>query len=627
MTLTQEQIVETLRQTVMFGGLPDEALAQMLPILEQVDASTGQVVVEEGDMGDVLYVIASGKMRVDREQRTVRELGQYDVFGEWAVMHSSPRSASVLAIEDSLLLCIQGKPFLELVRSWPEAMMGVIAEYNARVLSYMQDLNALRDQLEEVILPLGISIAQEDDPDQLVERILVEAMRLCNADAGTVYLRNEDSALDYAAMRLQSKNIFLGGTTGKEIPFEPLAMDAEDGASNVAVHVVHNARAVNVPDVYADGAYSFGEIKRRDTEMGYHSVSCLAVALRDQAGDVMGVLQLVNAQDPESGHIIPFSAFQQLMIESLSAQAAVALNTQLLLRREQEFIKLEQDVHVARRIQAGFLPNKLPDVEGYEIAASFQPAREVAGDWYDAFMMTQNRRLGFVIADVVDKGVPAALFMALVRSLTRAFAQQNYSVDWTAMLSDEGSKKKRSGDDFSDFAGRRGQGQTRIRAMPSAGTMSLYNAVSLANSYILENHAEDNMFATLFFGMLNPDTGQIMYINAGHNPPLIVGADGTVKSSLPNSGAAVGMFPNIDYRIEEATLEPGDTLYMYTDGVTEARNAAGDFLTEQGLLKLLNAPVPSAQALLAKVQTYLDGFMHGAVQADDITMLGVRRTS
>jgi sigma-B regulation protein RsbU (phosphoserine phosphatase) len=627
MKLTQDQIVETLRQTVMFGGLPDEALTHMLSFLEQIDAPTGQVVIEEGDTGDVLYVIASGKMRVDREQRTVRELDQYDVFGEWAVIHSAPRSASVLAIEDSLLLCIQGKPFLELVRAWPEAMMGVISEYNARILSYMQDLNTLRDQLEEVILPLGISIAQEDNPDQLVERILVEAMSLCNADAGTVYLRNEDNALDYAVMRIQSKDIYLGGTTGSAIPFEPLPMDVADGAGNVAVNVAQNVRAVNVPDVYADGAYSFGEIKRRDMQMGYRSVSCLAVALRDQAGDAMGVLQLVNAQDLENGNIVPFSAFQQLIIESLSAQAAVALNTQLLLRREQEFIKLEQDVHVARRIQAGFLPNQLPNVEGYEIAASFQPAREVAGDWYDAFMMTQNRRLGFVIADVVDKGVPAALFMALVRSLTRAFAQQNYSVDWTAMLSDEGGKGKRGSDDLSDIAGRRGRGQTRVRAMPSAGTMSLYNAVSLANSYILENHAEDNMFATLFFGMLNPDTGQVMYINAGHNPPFIVGSDGTVKASLPNSGAAVGMFPNIDYRIEEAMLEPGDTLYMYTDGVTEARNAAGEFLTEKGLLKLLDAPVPSAEALLAKVQSYLDDFMHGAVQADDITMLAVRRTT
>ena len=421
-------------------------------------------------------------------------------------------------------------------------------------------------------------------------------MRLCDADAGVLFLRADedqrttDDALIYAAMQIRSLDLALGGASGNEISYAvvtlpPHSDDQESGAESLAAHIAAHGRTVNIPDIYADDTYDFTETKARDAELGYRSVSCLAVALRDQAGDVIGVLQLVNAQDTESGDVQPFSAFQQLMIESLTAQAAVALNTQILLRREQEFIKLEQDVHVARRIQAGFLPSQLPQVKGYEIAASFQPAREVAGDWYDAFMMTQNRRVGFVIADVVDKGVPAALFMALVRSLTRAFAQQNYSVDWTAMLSDDAGAGGRSG------GGRSARGQARIRAMPSAGTMSLYNAVSLANSYILENHAEDNMFATLFFGMLNPDTGQLMYINAGHNPPFIVGADGTVKASLPNTGAAVGMFPNIEYKIEEAMLEPGDVLYTYTDGVTEARNVAGEFLTEPGLLKLLNAPV------------------------------------
>ena len=324
----------------------------------------------------------------------------------------------------------------------------------------------------------------------------------------------------------------------------------------------------------------------------------------------MGVFQLFNAQDTDDGACVPFSPTQQLMVESLTAQAAVAYNTQLMLHREQEYVKLEQDVQVARRIQAGFLPSQLPQVEGYEIAARFQPTREVAGDWYDAFMMTQNRRLGFVIADVVDKGVPAALFMALVRSLTRAFAQQNYSVDWTSLLGDSAIGNR---------------GGNRIRAMPSAGTMSLFNAVSLANNYILENHAEDNMFATLFFGMLNPDTGQLMYINAGHNPPHIISSDGVIKASLTNTGAAVGMFPNIEYKIEEVTLEPGDTVYTYTDGVTEARNAAGDFVTDDGLIRLLSAPTPTATALVEKVHMYLEGFMYGAAQADDITMLAIRR--
>jgi phosphoserine phosphatase RsbU/P len=614
MRLTQDEVIDTLQHTVIFGGVPREAMAEMIPHIEELEVRTGQAIIKEGDHGDHLYVIARGSVRVDQDRRTLRELGQYDVFGEWAVLHSTLRVASVLAIEDSLLLQVAGKPFLELIRSWPEAMLGVISEYNTRLLTYMHDLSTLRDQLEEVILPLGIALASEDNADKLMERILAEAMRLCSADSGIFYLRTEDSTLAYAVMQIHSQNLVLGGASGTEIPYPPLALDGNEAVKNVAVHVALNGRTINVPDIYADEGFDFSETKARDAELGYRSESCLAVALRDQSGEVIGVLQLVNAQDPQTGKITPFGAFLQLMIESLTAQAAVALNSQVLLHREQEYIKLEQDVHVARRIQAGFLPRTLPQVEGWEIAASFQPAREVAGDWYDAFMMTQGRRIGFVIADVVDKGVPAALFMALVRSLTRAFAQQNYSVDWSSMLG-EGGK------------GRRGQSrsQSRMRAMPSAGTMSLYNAVVLANNYILDNHADDNMFATLFFGMLNPDTGQLLYINAGHNPPFILGADGTLKASLPNSGAAVGMFPNIDYQIEEAMLEPGDVLYTYTDGVTEARNAAGEFLTEPGLLDLLNAPVTSAASLLDKIQTYLAGFMRGAVQADDITMLAVRR--
>ncbi len=243
---------------------------------------------------------------------------------------------------------------------------------------------------------------------------------------------------------------------------------------------------------------------------------------------------------------------------------------------DEMLVKLEHDMQVARRIQAGFLPDQLPEPEGWEIAARFQPAREVAGDFYDAFMMSQDRRVGFVMADVVDKGVPAALFMALVRSLTRAFAQQNYSLSWADVLDDNLPKRR---------------GSSGKRRLPSTGSISLYNAVLLTNNYILENHLKDNMFATLFFGMLDPSNGHVTYINAGHNPPFIMDASGTITAALNPSGPAVGMFPGVEFNIEYAQLNPGDTLFTYTDGVTEARNPAGDFVTEERLKELLSTPV------------------------------------
>jgi sigma-B regulation protein RsbU (phosphoserine phosphatase) len=303
-------------------------------------------------------------------------------------------------------------------------------------------------------------------------------------------------------------------------------------------------------------------------------------------------------------------ALLQARIESTLATYNLRNRAQTHLKDEAT-LKLEHDLQVARRIQAGFLPRSLPQVKGWEISARFQPAREVAGDFYDAFMLSQNRRIAFVIADVVDKGVPAALFMALVRSLTRAFAQQNYSINWSELLgggSASGSSRRKP----------------QKRVIPSTGTVSLYNAVLLTNNYIIDNHIDDNMFATLFFGLLDPSNGQLAYINAGHNPPFVLDGCGTLKAALKNTGAAVGMFPGVDYNIEFTQMEPGDILYAYTDGVTEARNAAGEFLTEKGLLALLAEPATSATALLDRIDIHLKTFMDNAEQFDDITMMAIQ---
>ncbi len=282
------------------------------------------------------------------------------------------------------------------------------------------------------------------------------------------------------------------------------------------------------------------------------------------------------------------------------------------LQEDAELVKIEHDLQVARRIQAGFLPSQLPQPPGWEIAAGFQPAREVAGDFYDAFMLSQNRRIGFVIADVVDKGIPAALFMSLVRSLTRAFAQQHYSLSWAGMLDDRAPARP-------------GRTQKRERTLPSTGTVALQNAVLLTNNYIIDNHMQDNMFATLFFGMIDPITGHLAYINAGHNPPFLIGADGTVKAKLTSSGPAVGMLPGVDFRIDYAQFAPGDVLFAYTDGVTEARDPANQLFTEARLLALLAQPVDSINVLLEQVESTLKRYIDTATQFDDITMIAVRR--
>ncbi len=278
---------------------------------------------------------------------------------------------------------------------------------------------------------------------------------------------------------------------------------------------------------------------------------------------------------------------------------------------QEELLKIERDVQIARQIQEGFLPDTLPQPEGWEIAARFHPAREVAGDFYDSFMMTQGRRIGLVIADVCDKGVGAALFMSLSRSLLRAFAQQHYTLsDWTDILTSSGKTSRSRG-------GR--------KTMPSIGAAALKNAMVLTNEYITNNHIDMNMFVTLFFGVLDPATGALLYANGGHEPPIIIGPTGEVKARLDTTGPVVGMMPGIDYGLAEAHLDPGDILYCYTDGVTDARSPQKEFFGKQRVQELIQKPAASATELLDRFEYHLQMHIASAVQFDDITMLAVRR--
>ena len=260
---------------------------------------------------------------------------------------------------------------------------------------------------------------------------------------------------------------------------------------------------------------------------------------------------------------------------------------------QKDIMKFERDVQIGHQIQLDFLPEKLPQPAGWEIAAHFEPAFEVAGDFYDAFVLP-NHHISLVMGDVSDRGIPSALFMALFRSLLRAFTQ----MDFSARLTDSGQED----------------------------SSVLKNALELTNAFILNNHPSSNVFATLFFGILDPVTGRLSYVNAGHEPSLILN-QGKIKANLPPTGVAVGMLPDPDYEVQQAQLDPGDTLLIYTDGITCAKNSSGQAFGNTRLFELLeepDAPRPAA-ALLSKIETNLRGYVAEADLADDITTLAVRR--
>ena len=271
----------------------------------------------------------------------------------------------------------------------------------------------------------------------------------------------------------------------------------------------------------------------------------------------------------------------------LKARVGATLEKKRLRDKERLYAQsLERELEIGREIQSSFLPEELPAAEGWQIAARFRPAHQVAGDFYDAFRLPAGG-IGLVIADVCDKGVGAALFMALFRSLLRATAT---------------GESASSGDAASE----------------------LTRAVRLTNDYIARTHGRSNMFATLFFGILDPATGELLYINGGHEAPVVFGPAGA-RARLAPTGPAVGMMPDMDFRVETTKLEAGEGLLAFTDGVTESRGPSGELYGEEKLLALLPG-ASSAQFLLDAIEAAVTAHAAGREQADDITLLAIRRS-
>ena len=263
---------------------------------------------------------------------------------------------------------------------------------------------------------------------------------------------------------------------------------------------------------------------------------------------------------------------------------------------------LEREFEIGRNIQSGFLPESIPTVEGWDIAAYFKAAKEVAGDFYDIYEIGEKGHIGLAVGDVCGKGVGAALFMALFRSLLRAsmlagtFVTQNKEQNASFLVSE----------------------------MKKNTEKMLINSVSLANNYVAHTHASACMFSTLFIAVLNPATGKVLYINAGHESPVIINSKG-IKEKLPQTGAAVGIFPDTPFEVRETRLEKGDSLVAFTDGVVEAVNEQDEPFSYERLFDILMDCDSSSKEVLEKVVLNLNNFTGNKEQFDDITLLKIQR--
>jgi serine phosphatase RsbU (regulator of sigma subunit) len=314
----------------------------------------------------------------------------------------------------------------------------------------------------------------------------------------------------------------------------------------------------------------------------------------DELGEVIGAFRQMYRQISEA------------INKRKQAEEALQASFEQVAAYSQE---LNNELEKGRQMQINFLPDQLPQLPGWETAAYFKPARQVAGDFYDVFQLPGGS-IGLVIADVCDKGVGAALFMALFRSLIRIFSGQT---------SQDGLPLTCSGalpDKMDDLAGDSSVDPTHVTAL---------KAIHLTNDYIALNHGDLAMFATLFFGILDPVSGKLSYVSGGHEPILVVGADGGVKERLASTGPAVGIEPKTNFKMRQSRLEPGEILLGYTDGVVEANASDGEFFTMERLVSTLDAPAPSAADLLERIAGSVEKHIGEADQFDDVTLLAIRK--
>jgi len=289
-----------------------------------------------------------------------------------------------------------------------------------------------------------------------------------------------------------------------------------------------------------------------------------------------------------------------------AAVLRLRVNAALDRRRIQDGQYLRREISTARTIQRDFLPETLPEVADLELEAALRPARDVSGDFYDCFLLTSGEVI-LVVGDVCDKGVGAALFMALFRSLIRASADPV------------------GGGAIQMFGGRHTMMMQAIQS-DSPGEL-LTRVAGFTNDYIARLHGRTNMFATVFLASLEPISGEFAYVNAGHEPALIISPDGAMEELRP-TGPALGMMADSHFKAVTRTLERGHSFFAFTDGLVEAHSPTGEIYGSERLREVVRANSNgSPSALVRGVLDALETFARHGDPHDDVTMLAARLVS
>lgn len=397
------------------------------------------------------------------------------------------------------------------------------------------------------------------DLDEVLNRVIDEVIATLGAERGFVMLLDDDGKPVFRTAR---------GVDHTTIP------DPEFQVSQgIVARVIGEGQPLLTGDAQSDDQLS---LRHSVQALRLRSILCAPLKVHDQ---VRGVIYVENRL--QAGIFRPDDLE---MLSAIASSAAVAIENARLYELAVEKGRMERELQMARDLQFSLLPQATPDIAGWELAAYWQPARQVSGDYYD-FCRGTGDSLKLIIADVSGKGMPAALFMALTRSIVRAAV---------------------------------------------AGGAQLRDGVTQANRLICAD-SSGGTFVTLFCASLQPGGGQVTYVNAGHNPPLVIRphepASRQIEELMP-TGMALGVLDDAGFEQRAVSLDEGDLLILYTDGITDATRQERERFGFDRLRQVAaQAQMESAAGMLRAIQIAVASFTHVSEQFDDMAIVVARRVA
>jgi sigma-B regulation protein RsbU (phosphoserine phosphatase) len=394
------------------------------------------------------------------------------------------------------------------------------------------------------------------DLDEVLDRVLDEVIATTRAERGFLMLREPSGALGFRVARGMDQQ----------------GIDAPE--FQVSRSVVERVAADGQPTLTSDAQTDSWLGGRTSVRiLGLRAILCVPLQLK---GNTIGVIYVDNRLQ-----VGIFSPQDLELLTGIASSAAIAIENARLYAIAVDRGRLEREMQMAREVQNNLIPRQTPALPGWDFAAAWRPAREVSGDFYD-FVPLDGGRLGIVIADVTDKGMPAALFMAHTRSVLRA----------------------------------------SITSRPTAA-----DALTAANRLVAADSA-NGMFVTLCYAEIGSASGQVTWVNAGHNPPLLYHARQRGLTELGRHGLPLGIDGEARYGQGIETLEDGDVIVLYTDGLTEGPDSAGD---EFGVERTRQAVRSLADATAGEILTGLleshAAFLGTTAPSDDVTVVVLRRVA